>query len=204
MTINNAAKPYLFGFILVCKVKKIIQICDLPQIWPLTEKPQKLNILHISWCSEAGIAPHWEHAGGFRFLIFQMHENPCKYWLFRVLPFSKKHRQNVLTTDLTTYGNWPKNRIFFTFRGVAQLVARDVWERVTASWADRRKLAKSPFFSHFLAFPPPCVSAKNFWPQIWPLTRPQFNNYRGVAQLIARRIWDAEAASLSLATPTNF
>ena len=27
--------------------------------------------------------------------------------------------------------------------------------------------------------------------------------YRGVAQLIARRIWDAEAASLSLATPTN-
>ena len=26
---------------------------------------------------------------------------------------------------------------------------------------------------------------------------------RGVAQLIARRIWDAEAASLSLATPTN-
>ena len=25
---------------------------------------------------------------------------------------------------------------------------------------------------------------------------------RGVAQLIARRIWDAEAASLSLATPT--
>ena len=34
-------------------------------------------------------------------------------------------------------------------------------------------------------------------------TRPQFNNYRGVAQLIARRIWDAEAASLSLATPTK-
>ena len=31
----------------------------------------------------------------------------------------------------------------------------------------------------------------------------QFNNYRGVAQLIARRIWDAEAASLSLATPTK-
>ena len=27
--------------------------------------------------------------------------------------------------------------------------------------------------------------------------------YRGVAQLIARRIWDAEAASLSLATPTK-
>ena len=27
-------------------------------------------------------------------------------------------------------------------------------------------------------------------------------NYRGVAQLIARRIWDAEAASLSLATRT--
>ena len=27
---------------------------------------------------------------------------------------------------------------------------------------------------------------------------------RGVAQLIARRIWDAEAASLSLATPTTF
>ena len=46
-------------------------------------------------------------------------------------------------------------------------------------------------------------SQKCVWPQIWPLTRPQFNNYRGVAQLIARRIWDAEAASLSLATPTK-
>ena len=33
-----------------------------------------------------------------------------------------------LTTCLTTYGNLPKNRIFFTHRGVAQLVARDVWD----------------------------------------------------------------------------
>ena len=61
-------------------------------------------------------------------LDFSNARNPLKHWLFRLLPFSKKHRQNVLTTDLTTYGKWPKNRIFFTLRGVAQLVARDVWD----------------------------------------------------------------------------
>ena len=57
-----------------------------------------------------------------------LRKRPCKHWLFRVFVFSKKHGQNVLTTDLTTYGKWPKNRIFFTLRGVAQLVARDVWD----------------------------------------------------------------------------
>ena len=74
----------------------------------------------------------WEHAGSFRFLIFQMLETPWKHWLFRLFAFSKKHRQNVLTTDLTTYGKWPKNRIFFTHRGVAQLVARLLWEQNAA------------------------------------------------------------------------
>ena len=33
-----------------------------------------------------------------------------------------------LTTCLTTYGKTAKNSIFFTLRGVAQLVARDVWD----------------------------------------------------------------------------
>ena len=46
--------------------------------------------------------------------------------------------------------------------GCGQMVRRLLWERVTASQGKRRKLAKSPFFSRFLAFPPPCVSAKNF------------------------------------------
>ena len=41
------------------------------------------------------------------------------------------------------------------------------------------------------------------WPQIWPPTRPQFNNYRGIAQLVARDIWDVEAGSSSLPTPTT-
>ena len=44
---------------------------------------------------------------------------------------------------------------------------------------------------------------KCVWPQIWPPTRPQLNNYRGVAQLVARDIWDVEAGSSSLPTPTN-
>ena len=74
--------------------------------------------------------------------------------------------EKLLTTDLTTYGFDRKNWI----SGCRVTVTRLLWERVTASWADRRKLAKSPFFSCFLAFPSPCVSAKNFWPQIWPLT----------------------------------
>ena len=33
-----------------------------------------------------------------------------------------------MTTCLTTYGKTAKNSIFFTLRGVAQLVARDVWD----------------------------------------------------------------------------
>ena len=33
-----------------------------------------------------------------------------------------------LTTDLTTYGKIAKIQYFFTFRGVAQLEARDVWD----------------------------------------------------------------------------
>ena len=31
----------------------------------------------------------------------------------------------------------------------------------------------------------------------------QFNNYRGVAQLVARVVWDHEAQSSKLCTPTN-
>ena len=38
-------------------------------------------------------------------------------------------------------------------------------------------------------------SQKCVWPQIWPPTRLQFNNYRGVAQLIARRIWEHRRCS---------
>ena len=44
---------------------------------------------------------------------------------------------------------------------------------------------------------------KCVWPQIWPLTRPQFNNYRGVAQLVARDIWDVDAAGSNPVTPTK-
>jgi len=63
-----------------------------------------------------------------------------------------------------------RQRYAHRMSGCRVTVTHQFWERVTASWADRRKLAKSPFFSRFLAFPPPCASAKNFWPQIWPLT----------------------------------
>ena len=93
-------------------------------------RKNRKNWIFYTFRGVAKLVSHriWEHAGGFRFLIFQMHENPCKYWLFRVLPFSKKHRQNVLTTDLTTYGKWPKNRIFFTLRGVAKLVSHRIWD----------------------------------------------------------------------------
>ena len=47
----------------------------------------------------------WEHAGTFRFLIFQTLENPCKYSLFRTFSFPKPKQKSGLTTDLTTYGN---------------------------------------------------------------------------------------------------
>ena len=45
---------------------------------------------------------------------------------------------------------------------------------------------------------------KYVWSQIWPPTRPQLNNYRGVAQLVARDIWDVDAAGSNPVTPTNF
>ena len=108
----------------VRKMKISGQKCVWPQIWPPT-RPQLNNYRGVAQLVARDI---WEHAGGFRFLIFQMHENPCNYWLFRVLLFSKKLKQNVLTTDLTTYGKWPKNRIFFTLRGVAKLVSHRIWD----------------------------------------------------------------------------
>ena len=48
-----------------------------------------------------------------------------------------------------------KNSIFFTFRGVAQLVARDVWERVTGSEFNRERKRQKALclltFPHFQA-----------------------------------------------------
>ena len=40
--------------------------------------------------------------------------------------------QKTVWPDLTTYGKWPKNQIFYTLRGVAQLVARVLWEHDAA------------------------------------------------------------------------
>ena len=45
---------------------------------------------------------------------------------------------------------------------------------------------------------------KCVWLQIWPPTRPQLNSYRGIAQLVARDIWDVEAAGSNPVTPTKF
>ena len=42
---------------------------------------------------------HWS-------IFVPLSENPYKHSLFRVLLFSKKYQQNVLTTDLTTYGKF--------------------------------------------------------------------------------------------------
>lgn len=87
---------------------------------------------------------------------------------------------------------------------MAQLGARVVWEHRQCSHRTKAKIAESPSTVRISGgLENKNSGQKCVWPQIWPLTRPQFNNYRGVAQLIARRIWDAEAASLSLATPTN-
>ena len=134
----------------------------------------------------------WEHAGGGdapraktrsarkakpRKALQSLRKRPCKHWLFRVLPFSKKHQQNVLTTDLTTDGNWPKNRIFFTLRGVAQLVARDVWDVDAAGSNPVTPTKKRPFLrlkplENGLFF----GVLHNFWfcGNFWP----QFDQYR--------------------------
>ena len=116
-------------------------------------------------------------------------------------------RFQTLLWKILDISRWVWYNRYVVNRGVAQLVARVVWERVTASWADRRKLVKSPFFSRFLAFLPSCASTKNFWPQIWPLTNLTqklniFTN-RGVAQLVAREVWDFDAVGSNPATPTK-
>ena len=66
---------------------------------------------------------------------------------------------------------------------------------------NRRKLFNSADFGQFLRIQ---KAVKSVLDHIFDHLRDHnLIAYRGVAQLIARRIWDAEAASLSLATPTN-
>ena len=71
-------------------------------------------------------------------------EKPWKHWLFRHSTLSQNphnkwfdHRFDHLRKNL-------KNSIFFTLRGVAQLVARDVWEQDTAPKASRSKKRRKP------------------------------------------------------------
>ena len=123
---------------------------------------------------------------------------PCGFW---AVWKTKNSGQKCVWPQI-----WPLTRPQFNnYRGVAQLIARRIWEHRRHFWRLSVPTAESPSTVRISGGSEKEKSSQNcVWPQIWPLTRPQFNNYRGVAQLIARRIWDAEAASLSLATPTNF
>ena len=84
---------------------------------------------YISGCSAVGSAPGL--GARHRPLIMKSRKTPKSHVntdFFGTILSRKILYKSGLTTCLTTYGNWPKNRIFFTLRGVAQLVARDVWD----------------------------------------------------------------------------
>ena len=85
--------------------------------------------LNISGCSAVGSARAL--GAGHRLLIMKSRKTPkalVNIGFFGTLLSLKILCKSGLTTCLTTYGKTAKNSIFFTLRGVAQLVARDVWD----------------------------------------------------------------------------
>ena len=91
---------------------------------------------------------------------------------------------------------------------MAQLVARLLWERASSSKAKRMqrrqkalKIRYIPYFFNFKIF-----RKKRFDHRFDHLRKIKQISYfiiRGVAQLVAHRIWDARAASSNLVTPTK-
>ena len=118
----------------------------------------------------------------------------------------RKYGVWIATTFLTIYG--------FGLCGISvSKSTRKQWFQIQKY----QKSLKTPYFTRLLAFGSmQAVSCREFsktlktlenthffgcypfqkntdkmiWPQIWPPTRPQLNSYRGVAQLVARDIWD--------------
>ena len=91
--------------------------------------------------------------------------------------------------------------------GVAQLVARLLWELEHQNGSTSRNVAYSPLSSKL-----PLITSVESWAKLWYNFldhifdhNEQFLliQYPGVAQLVGRLVWDQDAASSSLATRTK-
>ena len=96
----------------------------------------------------------------------------------------------------------------FSDRGVAQLVARLLWERGSSSKAKRMqrrqkalKIRCTPYFFNFKIFRKNRFDHR--FDHLRKIKQISYFIIRGVAQLVAHRIWDARAASSNLVTPTK-
>ena len=97
--------------------------------------------------------------------------------------------------------SWQKNE----YPGIAKLVSRLVWERVTPP--SSRKMLCPQFLDTpaIQALPPQAeMVKKTAWPHVWPhLAQNSITKNPGLAQLVARLLWEQDVGSSSLPSRTT-
>ena len=112
-----------------------------------------------------------------------------------------------MTTDRKIFDFLPRRGIMaeIEYPGVVQLIERVVWERVAPPSSRKIPWPQSLDTPAIQAFPPQVeVVKKTAWPHVWPhLAQNSITKNPGLAQLVARLLWEQDVGSSSLPSRTT-